>query len=51
MVKAVHPLPPTGDVNASVELDHVPVRGFSVVDAGTVHLDDTDHAAVWGAVR
>jgi len=30
-----------------VQLDHVLVRGLSVVDAGAVHLPDTDHAAVW----
>lgn len=32
-------------------IDHVLVRGFSTVAAGTVHLDHTDHAAVWGTVR
>ncbi len=32
-------------------IDHVLVRGFRTVAAGTVHLDDTDHAAVWGTVR
>ena len=32
-------------------IDHVLVRGFATVAAGTVHLDDTDHAAVWGTVR
>jgi endonuclease/exonuclease/phosphatase (EEP) superfamily protein YafD len=30
-----------------VQLDHVLVRGFGVVDAGVVHLPDTDHAAIW----
>jgi endonuclease/exonuclease/phosphatase (EEP) superfamily protein YafD len=30
-----------------VQLDHVLVRGVGVVDAGVVHLPDTDHAAVW----
>jgi endonuclease/exonuclease/phosphatase (EEP) superfamily protein YafD len=30
-----------------VQLDHVLVRGLSVVDAGVVHLPNTDHAAVW----
>ena len=34
-----------------VQLDHVLVRGLSTVAAGTVHLDGTDHAAVWGTVR
>ena len=30
-----------------IQLDHVLVRGLGVVDAGVVHLPDTDHAAVW----
>jgi endonuclease/exonuclease/phosphatase (EEP) superfamily protein YafD len=30
-----------------VQLDHVLTRGLNVVDAGVVHLPDTDHAAVW----
>ncbi len=30
-----------------VQLDHVLVRGLRVVDAGTVVVPDTDHAAVW----
>lgn len=30
-----------------VQLDHVLVRGLSVVDAGVVHLPNTDHAAIW----
>jgi endonuclease/exonuclease/phosphatase family metal-dependent hydrolase len=30
-----------------IQLDHVLVRGLDVVDAGTVHLPNTDHAAVW----
>lgn len=34
-----------------VQLDHVLVRGFATVAAGTVTLDGTDHAAVWGTVR
>ena len=32
-------------------IDHVLVRGFATVAAGTVHVDGTDHAAVWGTVR
>ncbi|MEP6797802.1 MAG: endonuclease/exonuclease/phosphatase family protein [Lapillicoccus sp.] len=38
-------------VPAFVQLDHVLVRGFDTVAAGTVVLDGTDHAAVWGTVR
>ena len=34
-----------------VQLDHVLVRGLDVVAAGTVTLDGTDHAAVWGTLR
>lgn len=30
-----------------VQLDHVLVRGFDVVDAGVLSLPKTDHAAVW----
>lgn len=30
-----------------VQLDHVLVRGLDVVDAGVIHLPNTDHAAVW----
>ncbi|MDQ1538891.1 MAG: hypothetical protein QOE58_3284 [Actinomycetota bacterium] len=30
-----------------VQLDHVLVRGLSVVEAGVVTLPNTDHAAVW----
>jgi endonuclease/exonuclease/phosphatase (EEP) superfamily protein YafD len=30
-----------------IQLDHVLVRRLGVVDAGVVHLPDTDHAAVW----
>ena len=30
-----------------IQLDHVLARGMSVVDAGVVHLPNTDHAAVW----
>lgn len=30
-----------------VALDHVLVRGLGGVDAGVVHLPNTDHAAVW----
>jgi len=30
-----------------IQLDHVLARGVSVVDAGVVHLPNTDHAAVW----
>jgi endonuclease/exonuclease/phosphatase (EEP) superfamily protein YafD len=30
-----------------IQLDHVLARGLSVVDAGVVHLPNTDHAAVW----
>ena len=33
-----------------VALDHVLVRGLGVVDAGVVHLPNTDHAAVWARV-
>jgi hypothetical protein len=29
------------------QLDHVLARGVSVVDAGVVHLPNTDHAVVW----
>lgn len=34
-------------VRPFVQLDHVLVRGMSVVDAGVVHLPNTDHAAAW----
>lgn len=30
-----------------IQLDHVLIRGLGVVDAGVVHLPDTDHAAIW----
>ena len=30
-----------------IQLDHVLARGLNVVDAGTVRLPTTDHAAVW----
>jgi endonuclease/exonuclease/phosphatase (EEP) superfamily protein YafD len=30
-----------------IALDHVLVRGMGVVEAGVVHLPQTDHAAVW----
>jgi endonuclease/exonuclease/phosphatase (EEP) superfamily protein YafD len=30
-----------------VQLDHVLIRGLGVVDAGVVHLPNTDHAALW----
>jgi hypothetical protein len=30
-----------------IQLDHVLARGLSVVDAGVVHLPNTDHASVW----
>ena len=33
-----------------VQLHHALVRGDGVVDAGTVTLAGTDHAAVWGTV-
>lgn len=39
--------PQGGVVPPFVQLDHVLVRGLPVVDAGTVVLPDTDHAAVW----
>jgi endonuclease/exonuclease/phosphatase family metal-dependent hydrolase len=34
-----------------VQLDHVLVRGFDVVDAGTTAIGNTDHAAVWATLR
>jgi endonuclease/exonuclease/phosphatase (EEP) superfamily protein YafD len=34
-------------IPAFIQLDHVLMRGLSVVDAGVVHLSSTDHAAVW----
>jgi endonuclease/exonuclease/phosphatase (EEP) superfamily protein YafD len=30
-----------------IQLDHVLTRGIDVVEAGLVHLPNTDHAAVW----
>jgi endonuclease/exonuclease/phosphatase (EEP) superfamily protein YafD len=30
-----------------IQLDHVLSRGLGVVDAGVVHIPNTDHAAVW----
>ncbi|GAA1874750.1 endonuclease/exonuclease/phosphatase family protein [Lapillicoccus jejuensis] len=43
--------PQDADVPPFARIDHVLVRGFSTVAAGTVHLDGTDHAAAWGTVR
>lgn len=34
-----------------VQLDHVLVRRMQVVDAGTVVIPNTDHAAVWARLR
>ncbi len=39
--------PQGGAVPPFVQLDHVLVDGLPVVDAGTVRLPRTDHAAVW----
>ena len=39
--------PQGGAVQPFVQLDHVLVDGLPVVDAGTVRLPRTDHAAVW----
>lgn len=34
-----------------VALDHVLVRGFGVVDSGTLTVPDTDHSAIWARIR
>ncbi|MGB6022552.1 MAG: endonuclease/exonuclease/phosphatase family protein [Ornithinimicrobium sp.] len=39
--------PRTSVIPAFIDLDHVLVRGFDVVDAGQVEISGTDHSAVW----
>lgn len=43
--------PDEGWVPRFIQLDHILVRELVSVDAGTVSIDGTDHAAVWGVVR
>ncbi|MGB3762613.1 MAG: endonuclease/exonuclease/phosphatase family protein [Ornithinimicrobium sp.] len=42
--------PRTSVIPAFIDLDHVLVRGFGVVDAGQVEISGTDHSAVWARV-
>lgn len=43
--------PAGGLVPAFVQIDHVLARGFTVVDAGHLVIEGSDHRAVWGRVR
>lgn len=45
------PLDGFGPVPAFIQLDHVMVRGLTVVDAGQDPLPGSDHAVVWARLR
>lgn len=43
--------PQGGSVPPFAQIDHVLTRGFVPQDAGVTRIADTDHAAVWAALR